>query len=436
VLPGLAQVEILEKPAHTPGYLENMVIAIEIAGVLDTGTLLMAFQDLCARQASLRFRFSRNRDGEFRRTIEPAVEVSGEVIDLSAYDEAEIDTEISRRIRRINFTPLDLLGRSLFSYSVLKAGPTRHICVVVLHHIVGDGWSRYILISELAELYTARVQGRLPNLTPLTTQYEHYIDWHREKYESGAFDPQREYWKSTLAQLPPRLDYPGRIQRPPVFTFNGAARPFSLVALTRSIKKFCRHRKISEYHLLLAAFFLLVYRKTGKNDIYIRSPIANRDYPELESVIGYFVHGVIVRVNVDNDLSGGQLIDAVAREALNAYLHHNLPAQSLGECCTPRLSAEIGSRFQLSFNHHNYPRQRINFDNCSAAQWNVPVNGAKTDLQVNTWLSPSGFMGSVVYYADAYSREDIIELVQEYRILLARLIEQSELGCAALCSIK
>ncbi len=43
---------------------------------------------------------------------------------------------------------------------MLKASDHEHILVVVMHHIVSDGWSMQVLVEEFVELYRARVQGR------------------------------------------------------------------------------------------------------------------------------------------------------------------------------------------------------------------------------------------------------------------------------------
>ena len=93
--------------------------------------------------------------------------------------------------------------------------------LVVMHHIVSDGWSMGVLVREVAALYAAFVRGEASPLAELPVQYADYAHWQREWLQGEVLAKQVGYWKDQLAGAPAALELPTDRVRPAVQSYPG-----------------------------------------------------------------------------------------------------------------------------------------------------------------------------------------------------------------------
>src|SRR5262249_52431164 len=157
-----------------------------------------------------------------------------------------------------------------------------HVALVVMHHIVSDGWSVGVLHRELAALYAAYAAGRPSPLPELSVQYADYAAWQRQWLRGDALERQLAYWKERLAHTVP-LDGPGDRPRPAALTYRGACVRFDLpAALGEQVRGLARREGGTPFMVLLAAFEALLHRYTGRDDFCVGTPIAGRGRAETE----------------------------------------------------------------------------------------------------------------------------------------------------------
>ncbi len=100
----------------------------------------------------------------------------------------------------------ELGRRPLFATAVIALSPRRHLWYLRAHHIALDGFAYLLLIHRVAELYSARVEGRTPppardwSLQPAIAEEADYR-------ESDQYARDREFWHHCLADAgePPTL---------------------------------------------------------------------------------------------------------------------------------------------------------------------------------------------------------------------------------------
>ncbi|MCP5311413.1 MAG: hypothetical protein H6951_19385 [Zoogloeaceae bacterium] len=169
----------------------------------------------------------------------------------------------------------------------MRLAPTEHVLLLVLHHIIADGWSIGVLARELSTLYAAYAKRAEPTPPPLSVQY-------RGLYAVAAGEADREvlatqicYWQAQLADLSV-LDLPTDHPRPAMQTFRGRSLAFDLSpAMTKALEALSQREGVTLYMTLLAAFQVLLARYSGQVDIAVGSPIANRNNREIEGLIGF-----------------------------------------------------------------------------------------------------------------------------------------------------
>src|SRR5262249_29176277 len=156
--------------------------------------------------------------------------------------------------------------------------------------------------QELAQLYEAFATGEQTPLPEPTFQYADYAAWQRRCQEDGGFEPQLVYWKDRLVGAPPPLELPPDHPRPPTPRAAGARYSFRLaVGLAGAVRGLARREGCTPFMVLLAAFQAVLYRYSGQGDFCVGTPVAGRDRPELEGLVGCFVNTLVLRA----DLSGG-----------------------------------------------------------------------------------------------------------------------------------
>ena len=181
--------------------------AFRLRGDLDLPSLERSLVEIATRHESLRTRFV-TVDGRGEQRIEERVDLPLSRVDLGAHPEPERE---ARRLAGEELgRPFDLSRAPLARASLLRLGPRDHVLMVVMHHIVSDGWSMAVLIQELGELYRAHHEGRSPQLAALPVQYADHAAWQRAWLQwrgAGGAD-------LVLARAAPRGECPPASDRP------------------------------------------------------------------------------------------------------------------------------------------------------------------------------------------------------------------------------
>jgi len=234
-----------------------------------------------------------------------------------------------------------------------QAGPTspgpreQHLLVLVLHHILADGWSLDVLARELGAIYTAAVRLQAPSLPQLPIQYADYAAWQRAALTPEAIAPEVAAWTERLAGLPPALALPGDRPRPPVQSFCGGTTTHAIPgSLRAALGMLGAHSGATPFMVWFAGFAALLSRLTGEADLAIGTAVANRTRVETEGLIGLFVNSLVVRADLTGDPSFSVLLGRVRASALWAFAHQDLPFEKLVEALAPVRALSHAPLFQ------------------------------------------------------------------------------------------
>ncbi|MGM7693038.1 condensation domain-containing protein [Staphylococcus saprophyticus] len=78
--------------------------------------------------------------------------------------------------------------------------------IIVLHHIITDGWSNNKLVHQLSYIYDCLIQGDLPTFK--VTQYRNFSEWHNNYIGSYDFSKELDYWIKELKDFKPNKIIP------------------------------------------------------------------------------------------------------------------------------------------------------------------------------------------------------------------------------------
>jgi amino acid adenylation domain-containing protein len=401
---------------QSPLYL--LPTALRLKGPLNVNALEQSLNEIVRRHEALRTTFGMANDGPVQLVHEPR-DWKMVFTDLESSPEQQREDIAASLVRQEMETPIDLIQGPLFRTQLLRLAHHDHIFIVTMHHIVSDGWSMQIFIRELAIFYEEFCAGRSPSLPALRLQYADFAARQRQSSQGPAFIQQLEYWKSQLAGISPALELPLDHPRPAHKTSNGAAVPFTLSQeLTKEVAQLSRREGATLFMTLLAAYYILLYRYTGQEDILVGTPIANRNRREIEDLIGFFINNLVLRVKLSASSTFLEVLRTVREICLEAYSHQDVPFEKLVEELQPERSLSHSPLFQVVFHLQNVLTDVLKLHGLSIGMVDTPITRAKSDLVLTMAESPDGLQGLLTYNTDLFEAETAARIVAHFQTLL------------------
>ncbi|MFE4664887.1 amino acid adenylation domain-containing protein [Streptomyces sp. NPDC056716] len=320
----------------------------------------------------------------------------------------------------------DLARPPLLRSGVWELADDDHVVLIALHHAVTDGWSKGVLLDELAQHYHARVQARAAGLPPLPVQYGDFAVWQRDRADSGALEPQLAYWERVLDGTPV-LDLPTDRPRPAAFTGRGGAVEVELPHdLVGRVDTLARAHGATRFMVLLAAAQAVLARWTGQRDIPVGTPVAGRGRVELEPVVGFFVNTVVLRTDLSGRPALGTLVDRVRDVVLGAFDHQEVPFDQVVERLRPERDLSRNPLFQVMVDVQDAFPGRSGLPGLDATDLTLPWNSAKFDLTVTFVIRDRGFALNVEYAADLFDPATATRFADHTGRMLRTLVDTPE----------
>jgi hypothetical protein len=346
------------------GIAYNAPGAFQLKGPLDLGLLRRALEALTERHAILRTTYAMIA-GHPVQLVGDVTPVEINLIDLRSRSADEQHSESQRILKEESRFRFNLETGPVMRPTAIRLADDQHILMLNMHHIATDGYSRTAIYRDLTVLYEAFANGLPSPLPPLRIQYADYAVWQRNWLDQGVADAQLEYWKRKLVRAPSRLDLPTDFLRPPVRSWVGDNISLMLDLATReALRASARSHDATLFVAMLATFGTLLQRYSGQDDIVIGTPFAGRNRTELESVVGYFINPLALRLDLSGDPTFGELVQRARETTLEAFAHADVPYETVVRVTNPQRDLSQTPVFQAMMVFHNpdWQTQRPKFE--------------------------------------------------------------------------
>jgi amino acid adenylation domain-containing protein len=386
-----------------------------LEGEVDTQALEASFREIVSRHEVLRT-LIRNNDGiGLQETLSFSNWSMTKVKDEDGSASSGIESFIAR--------PFNLSDEPMLRVMLASRSAKEHTLVIVLHHIAFDGWSINIMVNELCVLYGSYTKQLKPELPQLPIQYADYAAWQRETLSGEAMEERLSYWKNLLAGVEP-LDLLTDHPRPVEPGVTGGVVERTLDASTRSaLVKLANREGATLYMVLLSVFKVLLHRYSGQTDICVGMPIAGRNRPELQELIGFFVNTLALRSNLQNDPTFREVLHNMKSLLLDAFRYQDTPFEKVVEALGVERDMSRNPVFQVMFSLQNDAGQTApRLDGIELVPAGHAHITAKIDLHLNIAESPEGLTLSMVYNTDLYVEDTIRRLLDHYTALLDAIL--------------
>lgn len=399
--------------------------AVRLRGALDVDALTTALDGVLARHAILRTLITAV-GGEPRPA--PADVRTMPLIHDDLTAAADPEAALARVLHEESRRTFDLAVDLPVLCRLVELADDDHVLSVSIHHVAADGWSFHVFFRDLVILYQARVSGETPALDPLPIEYADYAAWQRSWVAGENLERQLDYWRAQLAGPLPVCEIPTDFVRSPVHTFDGGQVAAALDGdIAARVRALAADLGVTPFMVMLAAFEVVVARRSGHDDLLIGTPVAGRVRPELEAMIGMFLNTLVLRTDVGDDPTFAELVERVRDVALGAFDHQDVSFEQLLATLQPTRDLSRTPLFQIFFNMMNFsagsPFEKA--DGLTHELLTQPDLGAKFDITL--YVDDRGGMLNLllVYNSGLYAAETMRQLLAQYVVVLEAALKDT-----------
>jgi amino acid adenylation domain-containing protein len=402
-------------------------IMVHLEGPLDLLGLRRALQEIVDRHEVLRTSF-REEAGRPVQVVHAGLAVHLPVIDLEALPPQDRLAEIQRLSALDRRTHFDYERAPLFRLSLFRCAERESVLLFTIHHIAFDGWSRSVLLGELAAVYNAFREGLASPLRPLPAQYQDFARWQRQTVAGEALERQVAFWRHHL-QGASSLDLAGGRPRPAVRTFEAGVETFTVPPeLERRLEAFAAERCVTLFMTLLTAFNVVLREETGVDDIVIICLFANRNQVEVESLIGNFYAGLPLRTRSGGARTFRGLLERVRDVTLAASENPDILYEPVFEGMGFQSQEGPGGldTFRVLFQLGKLPPAEQTLSDLKLTR--LPVENEKMRKDLSLFLTQSdGLVGRFRYNRDVLDPERVARMRDRFLQILASAVAEPEL---------
>lgn len=309
---------VLER-LHPRNPVHSVACGFRLSGELDTNGFQRAWDELLRRHEILRTEFH-DVDGAPEPIVVQSVLSPLNVDELDDLPPEHRHTRVSQLARNEIHRPFDLSSAPLLRVSLWRVSPLEHVLLLVAHRMVCDEASLEVLIRELASRYGVTDSVELPPLR--------YVDYAIRQRQLAAAD--LSFWKQQLAGAPASLELPVDQLRPAAPSFRGSSQAFAIDnSLVEGLRSLAKNNGTGLFTILLAAFYVLLFRYSRQDDLVVGVPTSGRTDPNLETMVGPIASMIALRAHLSAAQKFVDVLNTVRVVAEEAFLHQNVPVEAL-----------------------------------------------------------------------------------------------------------
>lgn len=390
----------------------NQCAAYRLRGPLDLAALQAAAQQLITRHEILRTVFPMGANGPRQRIL------AHQTVDFRVEEAADVNLDVlCARLAMAGRQPFDLEAGPLLRLTLCQRAGDDHVLAVFMHHIVGDGWSFGLILHELTAAYRGETLGGA------SLRYRDYAVWTRSADFEAKLERHREYWRSRLTDpqghVPEMARIPVDFAEPGPPTGQGAGLRRLMAADLPELERELAGLGVSLFPFLTAAVAVLIMRLGGLPTVRLGAPVAGRDRPELETMVGVCVNTLVLDGQIDETQSFATLLKAQQETLIGALEHQHYPFERLVADLDPPRDPSRHPLFDVLVVLQNTPRRDTDLPGVTATDLSIPLGVAAFDLVFEFAATDAGLVSELTYATDRYHPETADLLLERLATLMA-----------------
>jgi len=404
--------------SETASCVFNETSCIELNGPLDRAAFERTLKEIVSRHEALRATVL--HDGS-AQTISPVGEAFITHINLSGLNPGEREKALEELLRREGSTAFDLVKGPLIRFCLVVLEKERHALIFTGHHLVCDGGSISLIVQEIGEFYNAYCTGKTFAAEP-PCAFSQFAE--KDELQSGERAQAEKYWLNEFATATPELELPADSPRPTSQTFKAGQTTWRIDRdLTRQLKRLSGQQGATLFTTLLAAYYVLLHRLSGQEDLVVGVPASGRDTNAGGRLVGHCVNFLPIRMRTESDLPFAEHLKGVTRKFVEAHEHRcytfGTLVQQLSLARTPNRMPLISATFNLQKEN-----DQVQFEGLKA---NVRTNYrvfTNVDLTLDVVDVNDELTIECTYCSDLFQPQTIQRWLSHYETLLQSILAE------------
>lgn len=395
----------------------NLPSATIIEGKLNEDKVREVAEKLFMRHEILRTSFE-IRDNKVVQVIADHVDIELSFTEQLIENEHQLKELVEDFVK-----PFDLSKAPLCRLKLVNVSEKKSILLFDVHHIIADGTSVEILTRDFNELYVS-------SLEPLTVQYKDFAEWQNQYLASEKVKELKEYWTGIFKENIPMLELPIDKKRPAIKTFAGKRIYFSIDSETANrLEQFAQKNGATMYMTLLSAWYVLLQRYSGQEDIVVGSPVAGRMTDEVQDTMGMFVNMLAMR---NKPVSKKKFIDffhEVKENTIQALRHQDYQFDDLIEQLDIRRAFNRNALFDVCFDYQNMITHDLNINGMAIKPFQFDTHTSAYDLVLTCQQQQKTktIECFIDYSTDLFNEDTIQRMKTNYHTILESILANSEI---------
>jgi amino acid adenylation domain-containing protein len=411
-----------------PSAMFNMVRVFRLEGSLDLAAIQEALAGIGRRHENLRTSFPIFDSGPVQ-AVAPGYTNVLRFDDLSRVPENRRRAALDALLNDAHAQRFELSSGPLWSVRVIRLAENSHVLHLAMHHIISDDWSIQVLLRELSARYGALVTGQQDPVAELAVQYSDYARWQRHWLTGERLARQLDYWREQLRGAPARVELPlDRVRHEGGEFQAGVVHVQVDAVLVAELRRLARESETTLFVTLLAAYAALLGRFGNAGDVVIGTAVSNRYPVETESLIGFFVNTLALRLRWQPAATFRDLQASAHRAAVGSYAHPDVPFDQIVDALQLERSPCHSPLFQTLFVLQNVPPQELALPGlaATAVELERPTAGATFDLTLSLKDAGPALRGALEFNATLFDVSTVERLALDFTTLLASVVENPD----------
>lgn len=358
----------------------------------------------------------------------PSLRSSFEIIEGNLYQKVTTTIDFKLEERTEKEKSIEEITKEFVKPFSLEKAPLFRACLVTkekevlllldMHHIISDGSSISILANELCRFYNGQ------ELTKLSYTYIDYTYYMNRLLADDFFANSIAYWNSIFHGSIPTLTLPYDRKRPSLKSSSGAKVHCVIPKeLSFKINMLSKELNISNFMILLASYYILLYEYSGNHDIVIGTPVVGRNKEEFSNVIGMFVNTLAIRNSIEDTMSFMQFLDCVKESCIGAFEHQLYPFDEMIQKINKNRDVSRNPLFDVMFSYQNRGIASIDFHGLETTFSTLDTAISKFDLTLEVIPNEDTFTLNFEYCTDLFDATTIERFAKQYLTILSIVLD-------------
>lgn len=414
----------------------NLSAAFTIKGELNIEIFEKALRVIVDRNEVLRTSFKL----EDQKIVQTVNGVPKQILNIKNLEYSKLSSDdINKKIQSIISQPFSLEFGPVFRFEIFIESNTKALFVMSFHHITTDLHSDKLFRIDLFTAYNQLLNNEIINDSDLNLQYKDFASWQNARIKTDDYKIQEKYWLNQLSVLPKELVLDSDFARGDNKSLEMSECRIKLDGEAESkIEDFCKKNEMTLYMFGISITYLLLRKLTGNKDIIIGSPVAGRNHPDLNKIIGNFLNLVPIRISLEESDSLNNLLAFVKQQVLNAMDNQDYPFNKTIEILKEKqiLGDESSPVFQTMYVQQNAAQKEVLKMPKGLNIENYPINNYSAKYDLSVFFNEYGefYELNFIYRSDLFEELTVMYWSTLFRNFVKNLIKDPKITLAELLS--